>query len=314
MDHWVRVLLQDVLFDRNGTPDYIYHGLERAVRIIEALEPYQFRTDILDEVADALSECTELSELSALMWKATVSAGFENYIIFVLKIGSKGALQSRVCTSCNSDWLVRYESQCYQHVDPVMAKALREDGVFEFADLEGYSPVVDDFWADARAHRIGHNGLCIVRTRADGTRIGVSFLTGKTEVQTRSLVRLNGTDLVMIADLAMDAFCEISCGIVGDPEALSPAEARFLYLLATRKNPQDAFEVLPQFGSNKSLQASICRKLGVETAFQAVSVATARGLLDDVPYESSEVIRPFPILVGLDAATLAFTDLGEQEA
>lgn len=311
MDHWARVLLQDGLFDRSGTPDYIHVGLSRAARIVEAMEPYQFRTDTFEEIADELSECTELSDLSKLMWSAAISAGFENYIIFVLKNGSKGAIQSRVCTSCNSEWLVRYQSQGYQFIDPVLATALQGDGVFEFADLESRSPVVADFWADAMVHRVGRNGLCIARTRSDGSRMGVSFLTAKTETQSRGLVRLNGTDLVMIADLALDAFCYASYSLAGEPEALSPEELRFLYLLATRKNPQEAFQVLPHYGSNKSLQASIRRKLGVETVFQAVSLAAAGGYFDDVPYEVSEVTRPYPSLVGLDAATIAVGDLGD---
>lgn len=311
MDHWVRVLMQDVLFDRTGTPEHIRIGLARVARIVESMEPYQFRTDTLDKIADELSVCTELSDLSKLMWDASVSAGFEDYIIFVLKSGSKGVMQSRVCTSCNLDWLVRYQTQGYQYIDPVMVAALSEDGIFEFADLGNSSPMVAEFWADAVAHRIGQNGLCIARSRSDGSRVGVSFLTGKTEKQARSLVRLNGTDLVMIADLAIDAFCHASYGLAGEPEQLSIEELRFLYLLATRKNPEEAFRVLPRYGSNKSLQASIRRKLGVETVFQAVSLATARGYLDDVPYESSEVMRPHPALVGLDRATFALAEASD---
>ena len=311
MEHWVRVMLQHVLFDHGGTPDHIRKGLARAARIIEEMEPYQFRNDTFDAIADELSECTDLSDLSRLMWKAATEAGFENFIIFVLKNGANGALQSRVCTSCNADWVARYQARRYQFIDPVMAAASRTDGFFEFADLEGRSAVIADFWADAEAHRIGRNGLCIARTRTDGARIGVSFLTAKTEAQSRALVRLNGSDLVAIAELAADAFCYASCGLAGEPEALSPEELRFLYLLATRKDPQEAFGVLPLYGSNKSLQASIRQKLGVETVFQAVSRAAARGYFDEVPYDASEVTRPFPSLVGLDPATLAFAEPDE---
>jgi hypothetical protein len=308
MDHWVRVLLQDGLLDRSGTPEYVRTGLERAARIIESMEPYQFRTDSFDEIADTLSECTELSDLSKLMWNAATSAGFENFIIFVLKNGANGALPSRVCTSCNSEWVTRYHAQRYQFVDPVMAAASRADGIYEFADLESSSPVIADFWADAEAHRIGRNGVCFARTRPDGARIGVSFITAKNEAHARRLVRLNCSDLAMIADLAVDAFCYASYGLAGEAEALSAEELRFLYLLATRKDPKEAFEVMPLYGSNKSLQASIRRKLGVETVFQAVSRAAARGYFDEVPYEASEVTRPFPSLVGLDPATLAFAE------
>ena len=105
MEHWVRVMLQDVLFVHDNTPDYVHKGLARAARLVEEMEPYQFRTDSFDEIADALSECTDLPDLSRLMWSAATEAGFENFIIFVIKNGADGALQSRVCTSCNADWV-----------------------------------------------------------------------------------------------------------------------------------------------------------------------------------------------------------------
>ena len=298
MDHWVRVLLHDGL---NGErADHVNAGLERAAQIVEASEPYRFRTQALEEVADALSECTELPDLSKLMWTAATEAGFENFIIFMLKNGANKVLQSRVCTSCNSDWVERYQSQAYQFIDPVMAAASLRDGIFEFADLDDSAPAIADFWADADAHRIGRNGLCIAQTRPDGARIGVSFLTTKPEAEARALVRLNGSDLLTVANLAVDAFCFASYGLSGDVEMLSTSELRFLYLLATGKDPQEAFEVLPEDGTNKSLQASIRRKLGVDTVFQAVSQAAARGYFDEVPYEASEVTQPFPNVVALE--------------
>lgn len=312
MTHWVRILFQDAMLDREDVPHHVGRGLERVARILEGMEPHQFRTDDFEDIADGLSECTDLSDLSRLMWKAATSAGYENFIVFVLKNGANGTLRSRVCTSCNAEWVARYQTKGYQAIDPVMARAAQEDGIFEFADLDGSGPLVAAFWEDAQAHRIGRNGLCIVRTRPDGARLGVSFLTAKTDAQAHRLARLNGADLVMIADICMDAFCYASYGLGGEAEALSPEELRFLYLLATRTDPKEAFEVMPKFGSNKSLQASIRRKLGVETVFQAVSKAAARGDFDDVPYDASEVTHSFPDLKGFDLVTLA--EAGDDEA
>lgn len=300
MDHWMRVLLQDGFGNQDRSPGYVADGLERAAQIVENSEPYRFRTDAIEDIADALSECIELSDLSKLMWSAATEAGFENFIVFMLKNGANKVLESRVCTSCNSDWVARYQEQGYQFVDPVMAAASQSDGIFEFADLDDTAPAVADFWADADAHRIGRNGLCIAQTRPDGARIGVSYLTTKPESEARALARLNGSDLVIIANLAVDAFCFASYGLSGDAEALSNSELRFLYLLATRKDPQEAFDVAPEHGTNKSLQASIRRKLGVDTIFQAVSQAAARGYFDDVPYEASEVTQPFANVVAID--------------
>ena len=313
MEHWVRMLIKDLDVDGKAMSSVARAGLSRLIAITEAMEPHQFRTDELAGLADAMAECTELAELSRLMWTAATSTGFENFIIFVIRNGSNGTPRSRVCTSCNADWIARYQEMNYHLTDPVMAAAREGSGYFLFSDLHSASPPVAAFWEDAKRHRIGDNGLCFMIDRPDRCRIGVSFLTAKSVDQTRANARLNGYDLMVLANLAVDAFCYMSYGTEGMYEQLSEEELRFLNALATWHRPEEAFDITARFGSNKALQSSIRRKLGAETVFQAIAIASARGYFDDMPFTVSEVTRPFPALGGLDAEVIEKLDPAETE-
>ncbi|MEM9319323.1 MAG: autoinducer binding domain-containing protein [Pseudomonadota bacterium] len=304
MNHWARVVLEEL----DGTDPKVTgtarEGLRRMARIVERLDVHQFRTDELADLADALAECVDLEDLARIMWTATTSCGFENFIVFVIRNGSNGTPRSRVCTSCNETWIRRYERMNYQFVDPAMAAARGRDGHFLFSDLEDSAPPVKAFWDDAEAHRIGRNGICYTFDRPDRSRIGVSFLTAKSVSQCQKNVRLNGHDLMVLASLAVDAFSYLSYGPNHGEELLTEEELRFLHTLTSWRNPEDAFKITAGFGSNKALQSSIRRKLGAESVFQAIAIASARGYFDDLPYDVNEVTRPFPELSGLDETLL----------
>ena len=221
-------------------------------------------------------------------------------VIFVIRNGANGTPRSRVCTSCNMDWIHRYLEMNYQFVDPVMAAARGPADHFLFSDLEDSSPPVQSFWEDAEAHRIGRNGMCLSFEGSDRARIGVSYLTAKNAAQTRSNALLNGYDLMVLASLAVEAFCYISFGAKQGEDRLTEEELRFLHTLAFWHNPEEAFKITARYGSNKTLQASIRRKLKAETMSQAIAIASARGYFDDLPYNATEVTRPYPSLSGLD--------------
>lgn len=312
MQHWARVLVEELDGGGKSLSDTARMALRRMTNVVETLDVHQFRTDELAEIAEAIAEVLELEELSRLMWRAATSSGFENFIIFVIQNGANGAPKSRVCTSCNVDWLTRYQQMSYQFVDPVMAAARTRSGHFLFSELDDHSPPVKAFWDDAEDHRIGRNGLCLTFDRPDRARIGVSFLTGKSVGQTQQAMRLNGYDLMVLASLAVDAFCYISYGTHLAEDRLTEEELRFLHTLASWHSPEEAFKITARYGSNKALQASIRRKLEAETVFQAIAIASARGYFDDLPYNTNEVTRPFPTLEGLDDGVLGSLEPPEE--
>lgn len=315
MKHWIHTVLEEAFWLTKSRPSHITNGMKRIVQLVEEMPVHPFRTIELERVADDLSECTDLNQLSKLMWQAATSTGFQHFAIFVIRQGSNGALKSRICTSYHQAWIERYHAKSYQYVDPVIAEASRTDGWFLYEHLQNDSPLVRSFWEDARQHSIGDNGICFAQTRRDGARLGIVFATSNTAEKTRELVRLNGYDLEFLASLAADCFCHASFGPELSDDTLSIEELKFLYTLASNPNPKEALAIRSSYGSNNALQSSIRSKLCVDTVFQAISIASAKRWFDLLPYDTKEVTRSFPELLGLDFVGLELVhDESEQDA
>ncbi|WP_458326278.1 autoinducer binding domain-containing protein [Roseobacter sp. A03A-229] len=303
MQHWARSVLEELLWANKDVSDRIRADTMRIVGLIEERDVHDFRTHELSEIADHLSVCTDLSDLSYHMWSLTTSLGFQHFAIFVLSQGPGMSFKPRICTSFNQKWIDRYVERRYQYVDPVMAKASKSDGSFLFSEAFSNAPMAVEFWADAKAHRIGQQGVCFAMTRPNGSRIGISFSADATEEKISETVLLNEYDLSFLAQLAADSFCFSAAGPSLPNDTLSVNELRFLQVLANSPDPKEALNVSSSFGSNESLQASIRSKLNVETVFQAIAIAASRGWFDDLPYDSMEILKPFSPLLGLDEKT-----------
>ena len=299
MQHWVRSILEDVLWSSKSMSIEIKNGVDRIIDLVEKNDVHSFRTAELEGLANDLAECVDLTDLSELMWQVATSVGFQHFTIFVLKQGTGGTFKSRVCTSYNEAWIMRYQEQSYQFIDPVMSQAAVSDGWFQFSDLKSDAPAIQSFWEDAEKHRIGKNGLCFAMTRVDGSRIGVSFSTMNTKEKVDQIVRMNGFDLRFLAHLAVDCFCFASFGPTLSDDTLNNEELRFLHILSSSSNPEDALKISSKYGSNKALQASIRTKLNVDSVFQAVAIAASKGWFNLLPYDPGEVLKPFPTLDGL---------------
>lgn len=304
MEHWVKVVLGEALWTAATTPKYMVDGMERIMDLVEKSDVHVFRTSELERLGERLDECIELPELSELMWRITIASGFQNFVIFVIRQGPGVSCRTRICSSCKNEWLATYQEKHYQCIDPVMARAVAQDGAFLFSDLSDNAPATKTFWNDADEMGIGRNGVCFAMTRQDQSRIGVSFLTSNTKEKTNEMVRLNGSDLKFLALIAADSFSYITFSPELDENSLDDEELRFLYLLATNPNLEDAMKVSARFGSNNTLQASIRMKLGVETVFQAVAIAASKGWFNQLSYDKSEVVKPFPALTGLHSENI----------
>jgi hypothetical protein len=302
MQHWARLFIEDLLWKSGDVSELTRQGAMRILKVIEDREHHLFRTDDLERIADDISECSDLEELAELMWTATTTLHFQNFAIFVLRQGQGRSFNPRICTSFNEGWIERYVEQSYQFVDPVMVRASQADGWFTFSELDESSPILAAFWLDAARFGVGRNGICFAMTRKDGTRIGISFSSSDTKEKINNIVKINFIDMHFIAALASDAFCYSASGPSLPDETLTISELRFLHALVTSKNPEEALEVYPVFGSNQALQSSIRRKLGVNTVFQAVAVAASKGWFDLLPYEHEQIAKPFRPLLGMQEA------------
>lgn len=302
MSHWVKAILEDACDLQRQMPEHVRKGVNRIIEIVEASTEIQFRSKGSEKIADELSTCDHLVEMSQLLWSAATNSGFQNFALFVISQGDARVFPSRYCTSLSKDWMTRYQERSYQYVDPVLHRAKNGDGIFLFSDAKSNAPMVKLFWDDADKHEVGRNGICYATTRPDGARLGLSYFTKNTAEQTRESYRLNGYDLKVISQLAIECFCYLSAGEALEDNVLSTEELRFLHMLATSDHPENALSLNGVFGGNKALQVSVRQKLNVKTVFQAISIASAKRWFDALPYYDEEIVSPFVELSGWNVA------------
>ena len=296
MKHWSKVLVDEALWNCRECPDHLKNGLTRLADIV-AQQPYhRFRLSTVEQHVDEIAECTDLTELTELTWRAAQCLGFENISVFLLSQGSGEVFRTRICTNYNRAWIARYQDMRYQRIDPVLCRAREQDGSFSYAELP-QSPIAEDFWKDAAAHKIGTDGLCVAINRKDGARLGVTYATRAGRKKTEELIALNRNDLEVLAHHVIDCFCDLGTQTISC-DLLTEAELRFLREICTAPNYEDVMRITDSFGSNASLQASIRKKLDVQTIFQAIALAVSKRWFDDLPYFKDEVIVSHPVLDG----------------
>lgn len=293
MSHWVRAILEEATSPNHKLSRHVREGLDRLAQIVETSPEAQFRTQELESLADEICLCADIKHLSQLLWQVTSIAGFQHFSIFVVNQGSANAFRTRMCASYDESWLKRYVNKSYRFLDPIATRASKSDGSFEFAETNCQSPIIRAFWKDAEAHGVGSNGFCHVSTHRYGARVAVSFSTTSTSEETYENIRLNGYDLKILADEAIDRFCELSSGESPDENVLTDQEIWVLYKLATCSYPLMGLSKMLSCEINGLLQASICRKLKVTTLFQAIAVASNKHWFDLLPFYSDEVVTPF---------------------
>ena len=314
MRHWVRAVLETATEEGGQLSEETRRDLRRVISLIEDREFYSFRTAVLEDLASEIVECTDLEELSTLMWNVATGCGFEHATVFVLRQGDGVAFRTRISTSYPLNWVERYQTKSYQFQDPVVAHAQTCDTAFLFHELSTDSPMTRAFWEDAEAHGVGRNGICQAFSFSSGTRIGVSFASAKSDEEFLHTVALNATDALCLAQIGAEAFVYLARISQPSSPSLTAAELRFLHLLVTADDPQDAMSVTPGFGSNKSLQASIREKLGVKTIVQAVALASAHRWFDDLPYDVQDVARATADPESWEAELLRAGDHGPENA
>lgn len=294
MQHWARVAIEEALAATGKPSNRLLHDLGRIVDLVENLEWHRFRTDELEDLAGQIVECSNLEDLTRLLWSASVELGFQHATVFVLRQGNGTAFSQRVCTSYPMSWIERYQEKSYQFIDPVMARAMVSDTPFLFSELAGNAPMVQAFWKDAEAHGIGRQGLCCTFELSGSTRISVSFSSSETDEVFEDTVRRNGQDATITARLMAETFCSLAGHGHGNNCPLTMTELRFLHMLLVADDPEDALRRMPGVGSKEAFQSAICKKLGVRSVLQAISVTSANRWFDELPYDVLDVSRPLP--------------------
>jgi len=294
MNHWGKTALEHLKQDKTKTAKVNEDELMRIISTVEELDFHLFRTQNLNDLADEMAECFDLHNLSQILQKIAIETGFENYNLKLIRHGSNRTFQARWLSSQPTNWLKRYVEKSYQHIDPVHTKSISSTEWFRFSGDEKCDPIVRDYWQDARDHGTGTNGLCLInKTRGDAI-VAVSYITSKTKTQLDELKNRNGYDLSFLTELAVDCFMQVSQISAPSKCPLTDDELTYLYLIAEKSDPKIALEYSPKFGSQRNLQDSIRVKTRAKSIYQAISLASASGWFDELPFSYDEVVEAYP--------------------
>jgi hypothetical protein len=292
-EHWALSVVRRLSQVEPLGPPGLRDDIARLCEIVQALPSYEFRLPALAKLADALWECADLDSAAELMADVGSVCGFDYANIFLLRQGRAIAFEKRVCTSFPQEWLRAYDAKRYQFVDPVVARALEGGESFLFADLPVRAPIVESFWRDAVAHGIGREGCCFMFDLDLGVEIGMSFNSNGTREAAAAAFEANRSDLSVLGQVACRAFMEIAGVFQVHGTQLSVDDLRFLKSLINSSDPAGASALL-QDTETQARQHSICKRLGVGTIFQALAVVARERWFDDLPFDGTEVAKPYP--------------------
>ena len=176
-------------------------------------------------------------------------------------------------------WQVRYFEKQYVLIDPVITHGSKAVLPFDWEELATEDPVVGAFFADAKAHEVGRNGLSIPVRNRRGAFSLVSFNSNHSKEEWIEYKSRNITKLQLMSVL-IDSAASINLKLNAAPIKLSKREEQCLIWAARGKTYQDIAEILNlSFGSVKSYLDTARHKLNCINLTHAVAVAVATGVI-----------------------------------
>jgi DNA-binding CsgD family transcriptional regulator len=176
-------------------------------------------------------------------------------------------------------WQVRYFEKQYVLIDPVITHGSKAVLPFDWEELATEDPVVGAFFADAKAHEVGRNGLSIPVRNRRGAFSLVSFNSNHSREEWIEYKSRNITKLQLMSVL-IDSAASINLKLNAPPVKLSKREEQCLIWAARGKTYQDIAEILNlSFGSVKSYLDTARHKLNCINLTHAVAVAVATGVI-----------------------------------
>lgn len=302
--HWVQDLRAKLDDEDRTIPDAMREDILRLCGIVETLPGYEYRRKEFSMLADAADESYDLDELSRILNGVGSICGFDHASMFLVRTGEAIKFDTRVCTSLPREWLLHYDRKRYQFLDPVILRALVDDEPFVFSDLKSPAPVIEDFWKDAVKYGIGREGCCFAYTLGSTIRVAMSFVSMGTAEETAMSYEMNRSDLMAFGRAVSEIFVAHAAVMPAVEPRLSIDELRFLKRLITVSDHAGVTELLER-DEHASERASICRKLGVATVFQALVVMNRHEWQDDLPFAGAEVAKTYPGLLEHDPAPVA---------
>ena len=310
--NWFAELLDDLIAQNDRIGPDTAAELRRARDRLAKEVGFPPRNAATETLTRQLEDAETLDQVAGIFGAMPREFGFDEATLIILNEGGK-YLSRRVLSSLPDEWWKDYDGQRLFEGDPLIEGILGREHELYLDELIPTHAAPMRYLKAAQARGIGTNGVIYKIAYPTGLVAAVILNTVRTPDYARSQFRKYRDDLHALAYTTCDALVYFS-QIGVSASQLSPEEVRFLRLVAVSEDPARALSMDCRYGSAKTVQMQIVRKLGVKSIFQAVLIAARRGLLDSAIFDRSEIVPTRPQIAGWDfVSTLAAGDAEEEE-
>lgn len=286
---WMRALLEDIR-QRCTDDAMILQGLDRLADAVQEMPEYVYRSSELEAIAEKIFETDSNDLLAEYLNDLARIAGYRYASIMIIQFGQRTLRGARALSTFPEGWVSKYRDTNFFFSDPTINKARENSGWFKpfvQSEMNFYDP---KFLMECERDRISIDTVALSLHLPDGVKGVVSFCN---DLQDPYLSKRRPhflSDIQQVCRELFFAFVDINT-VDCQKEALTDNEKSFLATLIYSSCPLHALEILPQYGSNKSLQKNLMQKLGITSLFQAAAVAAKMELEEFLPPRFNKVVH-----------------------
>jgi DNA-binding CsgD family transcriptional regulator len=311
--NWFAEVLDDLIAQNERLGPEALAELRRARDRISKEVGFPPRNPVTETIQRQLEDAETLDQVAGVFGTMPREFGFDEASLIILNEGGR-YLSRRVLSTLPDEWWNAYHGQRLFEGDPLIEGIIAREHELYLDELVPTHDAPMRYLKAAQARGIGTNGVIYKIAYPTGLVAAVILNTLRTPDYARSQFRKYRDDLHAIAFATCDALVYFSGVGASTMAPLTAEEIRFLRLVALSEDPAGALSMDFQFGSAKTVQMQIVRKLGVKTIFQAVLIAARRGLLDAAIFHPSEVVPTRPRIGGWDVLHALSPEPHEDEA
>ncbi len=306
---WFAKALSDLLEDSNQVSDQTRRDVIRVCRELTERIDYLPRHKSFDALTHCIEDAETLDQIAGIFAGMPREFGLEHATLAVVAEGRDRILKHRVLSSLPKVWWQTYKEEALYKHDPIIEVLGTQGGMIFLDDLALRDPAPNRYLKAAQKHDIGEHGVAF-RIDFPSGFVGVCVLgCHGPATKVRQIWDWYADDLRHLTE----QFCQslIFFGSVESLEhyELSADEVRFLRIIVQSEDPTAALRMNFRFGSPKTIQSSILRKMGVKSIFQAVIIALRRGDLDGRGFDTDEIVSHRTSLTGWDIVQNVETDV-----
>jgi hypothetical protein len=279
------------LLVRQGRAD-LSADLQRLVELTNLDELDEFRLKEADDIAERFYTASTLAELSAVLKTVCSTFSFQHCSIHVIRENSGHTFAARIVTTFPSSWAKSYLDNFYEAIDPIMAHASQHMEGFYWSEVPVDAPIAREFMATAAKNGVGPSGYTNNVCTRGGDRIGVSLCSSEAPLDFYERFSTFAEDIVVLSEIAAEAFVRISVGDTDDFWEPTPDQLRLLRAIAVGATETEMKTIEFSYGSFTTIEQSVLQNFNARTLAEATVRAARMGFLNSTPLMRNEIYAP----------------------